>query len=70
MDVAFEVTKVRGPYGPNGRVNVTGQWVNQGYVQSWPLGIRQTLKLTAAQLAGWQICLDPQLPCLRNARWK
>ena len=71
MDVAFHVGKVRGPYGPNGRVEITGAWINQGYVKSWILCITQKLILTDAQIkAEWQVCLEPDADCFRHVQWK
>lgn len=70
MDVAFNVHKVRGPYGPNQKYELSGEWINQGFVKSFPLGVRQKLTLTFEQLKVWQICLEPLSECLRYERWK
>jgi len=70
MDVAFLVTRVRGPYGDSKKMEVTGEWINQGFVASWRLNITQKLKMTLDQLNLWQICLDPTIPCLRYAKWR
>lgn len=70
MDVAFIVYKSHGPYGPNKIMEITGEWMNQGFLKSWNLGVPQKLKLTFEQLNEWQICLEPTLPCIRYAKWK
>lgn len=71
MDVAFEVTKVRGPYGPNERIEVSGWWLNQGYVNSWNMGVHQKLRFTVAQLkADWSVCMFPHVDCIRDTAWK
>lgn len=67
MDVAFLVTRVR---EREGKTEVKGEWLNQGFVSSWTLGIPQTFKLTTEQIKEWQTCLNPTLACLRYATWK
>ncbi len=70
MDVCFLVDKVRGPYGPNQRVELTGEWINMGFEKSFLIGERQKIKMTLAKSLEWQICMDPAVECLRYAEWK
>lgn len=70
MDVALLVHRVRGPYGPNQRMEVIGDWINLGFERSFLIGERQKIRKTKSYFDQWQVCLDPELTCLRNARWK
>lgn len=61
-DICFEVTSVS-------LTQVTGCWLNMGYVKSWALPVQaETISLTNPQ--DWEECLDPNVKCLRYARWK
>lgn len=70
MDVAFLITKVRGPYPPSDKVELTGEWINLGFVESYRLGIRQKIRLTKENLSVWLVCAEPDAKCLRYVEWK
>lgn len=71
MNVCFLVEKVRGPYAPNQRVEIFGEWINMGYVQSWHLyGTRTKIRTTRPMLSQWSVCLEPTVVCLRHAKWE
>ncbi len=69
MDVAFEISKVTGPYGPNQKIEITGRWINMGFVESFHLHVLQKIKLSKEELKYWQFCLEPRAKCIRYAKW-
>lgn len=70
MDVCLLVDKVRGPYGPNQKVIITGDWINMGFVESYNIGERSKFETTLTKLnEEWQVCKDITQPCLRYAEW-
>lgn len=70
MDVAFNIIRIRGPYGPNQKFELKGEWINMGFVRSWPLGITQKIRLSRKDFSSWEICLTPEVDCLRYGHWK
>ncbi len=42
-------------------------WVNLGFVSSYEMGVKQTLKIR--DLKDWQICFDRDVQCFRHAKW-
>lgn len=70
LDVCFLVSRIQGPYGSDEKVQITGDWINLGFVNSYMIGERTKIKTTINQLRDWQVCLTPSVPCLRYADWK
>lgn len=66
LDVAFLVTD--GLWTRDG-VQFKGEWLNQGFVSSWPLGIRGSFNVPVSELINWQRCVNPNANCLRYEKW-
>ena len=43
-------------------------WINTGFVDSYMMGVKQTIKIR--NLKDWQICITPNDKCLRYATWR
>lgn len=69
MDVAILVTKSSGPYGPNKKLKVKGQWVNLGYEKSYALNIPVTLDIQMSDISNWSWCTDEFAECFRYVEW-
>ena len=70
MDVAFEIRHIFGPYGPNDKYKVKGNWLNQGFINTYSLRYQQTLIIYRNDFCNWLICDDPNIKCIRNSSWR
>jgi hypothetical protein len=44
-------------------------YVNQGTERSYMM-VKETLKIEMRDLKEWQLCLNPDLKCIRNSEWR
>lgn len=64
LDVCFKLIKVYPAWK-----KYKGYWINMGFVSSWPIEARtHTLKID--NIHDWEKCLEPELKCLRYAKWR
>ena len=66
-DTAILIKKVfRLPH----KIKITGQYINQGFAKTWPLGVKAKLSISIENLKDWAICMEPDLKCIRQAKWR
>lgn len=68
LDVAFKLT--RPLIHTHKQIIFRGTWLNMGYVETFELGIKATLKIDKSKLNEWLFCVDESLPCIRFSEWK
>lgn len=66
-DIALAVEKV---YDFDHKWKVKGDWINQGFVDTYPLGIKAKIVIPAEKLSEWLICKNPNAQCIRYEEWK
>ena len=66
MDVAIKIDKV---WVFEHKVKVKGAWWNQGFVDSFPMGIPVRFEIKSQHLNKWLICDEPNAQCIRNVKW-
>lgn len=49
---------------------ITGKYVNQGFVETFEIGVPTTLTINAANLSQWLVCKNPDATCIRYAGWR
>lgn len=67
MDVAIRLTRPvisSGPY-----YIIRGNWINQGFVNTYDIGYKASIKIKKEDKKDWLICLNPIAPCIRNEKW-
>lgn len=64
-DVCFFVQKY---FIHDGSLEVDGEWINQGFIYSWYLDTKETLKIK--DIDGWLMVSVYHGPCLRYAKWE
>jgi hypothetical protein len=70
MDIAFLVYRRFGPFDTDRQYKIKGEWLNMGFIQTFPMGIRQTIEISQKDLKKWQLCSQPnEHDCIRNAQW-
>lgn len=72
MDVAFEVTSM---HSNNNVHKITGYWLNMGFQETYPIFIngqpaKQSFEVSVEEFKNWKLCQEPELKCIRNARWE
>lgn len=69
LDVAFKIDKpiIKHPKKP-GVFICRGMWLNQGFVDTYNIGIRQTIRIDISK-KDWLKCLEPDARCIRNVEW-
>lgn len=68
MDVAIRLTEPIEYW--NGKYIIIGKYVNQGFVETFELGVPISVVLPASKFEGnWQYCATPGVDCIRNAEW-
>ena len=48
---------------------VKGTWINQGFVNTWSLGIKAKFDIPKEKIAEWLLCQNPNAQCVRNEKW-
>lgn len=48
---------------------VWGEWINLGFDKSFPMSLSEAIKIPSDEVSNWQVCLNPDEPCLRGATW-
>ena len=68
MDVAIEITKpiVRFPH----KVIIRGVWLNQGFVDTFPIGEKAKIDIKTEDIKNWFYCLEPNKQCIRYSKWQ
>lgn len=65
MDICFEVFK---KWDIGDRLVIKGQWINQGFVESYPIH-KATIKIYKSELSNWLKTNDYFAKCLRYSQW-
>ena len=68
MDIAIllkaPIRKTRTGY------EVTGKYVNQGFVETFELGVPVKIVIGFDKIAQWLVCDNPSEACIRYATWR
>lgn len=65
MDTCFKITDYK---VVNGKCVLNGLWINLGFVESHPIH-QEVISINAEDFVHWKYCINPELQCLRNAKW-
>ena len=68
LDIAIEIDKPILKMAHKWRIR--GKWVNQGFVETYDIGIRCNIDIKTQDLKDWLICNEPNLICIRYADWR
>jgi len=66
MDLAIKIEKT---FGLGHKWKIKGDWWNQAFNTSWPLGIRARVAIKTEDLQNWLVCANPAAVCIRNEKW-
>lgn len=66
MDVAIKIDKV---LVFEHKVKVKGVWWNQGFVDSFCMGMPVRFEIKTRHLHNWLICDNPIAQCIRGEKW-
>jgi len=69
MDVAIYVNKVFINY-EKGYYKIKGIFINQAYVESFPINEKIKFKIEFKDKGDWSICNNPWAKCLRDQTWR
>lgn len=73
MDVCFQImnlekTDQNKPINMQDAYKIIGTWINMGFTSSFPIQ-NETITITSDSLKEWEFCADPDVKCLRDAKW-
>ncbi len=67
MDVCYRVIKC---FDAGNRLKLKVEVINQGFVESYRLGIDLKFEVLKSDLRNWLICNEPMATCLRYVEWR
>lgn len=68
LDVAFKLDQLC--INTKTKLIFRGHWLNMGFVETFDLGIKDTLTIEKEKLDQWLFCVEESLPCIRFSEWK
>jgi len=49
---------------------ISGEFINQGFDETYPMGQYKTFKIETNKLSDWSVCTQPSTQCIRYSNWK
>lgn len=49
---------------------IRGTWLNMGFNRTYNINIKCNIDIPIEKLIDWEMCLQPQMDCIRYASWE